>query len=272
MNSLVGPGRVILYGAVLLIVGEAALRLPSSGDAGASGPRRAFAFPAWSAVAVALIALVFAQLHELDMGYASDAVTAVIARTTWGHAWLVAVVVTACGLGATILRVSPYLRFTVALALCVALGGLGHAAADDRWPMLSRAADALHVAGAGMWIGSLFVVWRWTRHDQESSAMHVWSPFSRNALFAAGMVVASGAISSVLRVGQVSELVTSAYGRVLLGKVALVLVLLVTGALNRRRLESARVPLGRLVRAEMLTALLVVFFTAWLTTTAQPGE
>ncbi|MBX6342265.1 MAG: FixH family protein, partial [Thermomicrobiaceae bacterium] len=117
----------------------------------------------------------------------------------------------------------------------------GHAA---RQGPLGPVALAVHLLGAGLWVGGLgygaLVLWPlWRRADQEVRAAIARSAIARFSLVALLSVVAivvSGGYVAVLMIPRPSDLITSAYGIALDLKIALLLVLVGFGAANRKLL------------------------------------
>ncbi len=137
------------------------------------------------------------------------------------------------------------LRFEALLlgsASLVALAWAGHAAGTESSTRLVHvSADAVHLLVAGLWLGGLLplgLVLGMTRRagDPASLAAGLAAArrFSRLALFAVGVVVASGAINAWFLVGDLPRLVGTRYGAFLLLKLALLASLIPIAAANRR--------------------------------------
>lgn len=99
--------------------------------------------------------------------------------------------------------------------------------------------------------------------------------FSPLALFGAAAVVASGVVASYAHVGSVGNLFSSAYGRLLLVKLAVVLTVVAFGWRNWKRMTPRLRELGdramlRSVAGEVLLAILVLAVTAVLVITPPP--
>ncbi|BDZ62470.1 hypothetical protein GCM10025873_22610 [Demequina sediminis] len=101
---------------------------------------------------------------------------------------------------------------------------------------------------------------------------------SRLALWAAGLVVISGAVSGWLRLTAVSELWTTPYGRLLVLKISLMTVAIALAALHRRvylpRLSEAAVRerFWRLMAVDVAALVAVMGVAAVLGTTAPPVD
>ena len=126
------------------------------------------------------------------------------------------------------------------LALVTTLAMSGHAMGAESWRTAAVAADALHTLAAGSWIGTLAVI----LIGSSSIAGRVQSPavfgaqiqrFSPLALVSGGILVAMGAGLSWTHLTVVSDLWTTGYGRILSGKIAIVMVILGLGFRNWRQ-------------------------------------
>lgn len=243
---------------------------------------------------VSLLLRLYAQSYALHGGaQALDAelVGTMISRTTWGWGWLLQAVGTAVVLvGFLLARKDSRTGWTVAVVGVVMLaftpGLSGHAAAEPELATLAILADALHVLGAGGWLGSLLLVvvvgiplaLRRTDGDRGETVAALINAFSPTALFFAGMVVATGVFAAWLQLGAVSALWQSAYGRTLLVKLALLSVVFGTGAYNWLKVKPAlgsEAAAGRLRRSamvELAVGVAVLAVTAVLVATSPPQD
>jgi len=115
-----------------------------------------------------------------------------------------------------------------------------HAAAAPVFAAAGVAADAAHFGGIGLWFGGLagIVTIRKFFRDPEAAplARIVLGRFSRMAAYAVALVLGGGIVLSLLLVGTLEALVGTAYGWVVLGKIALFAPMVALGAYNRYRL------------------------------------
>ena len=164
------------------------------------------------------------------------------------------------------------LLLVAALSVAAAMGGLGHAAADEQWPLASRVLDTVHVAGAGAWIGGLLLMMLASGGDVQSAKAE-WRAFSRTATVGAPVMMLAGVGSAWRRVGASgpADILATDYGRLLVAKMALALVVLAMGATQRRRLSMGNAPATRVVFWEVLIATGVLAVTAWMTGMEPPG-
>lgn len=209
-------------------------------------------------------------------------------QSGWGLAWLIA--------AGTILTAFVALRrlasarragwWILAGALVVltwTMAMSGHPAVAPS-PRLAMALDALHVIGAGGWVGSLSVmmflavpaVLRSSEPDPHQRVARLVAAFSPTALVFAALLGATGALAGWRNVGSWSALVQSDYGRMLLVKLVLVGVIAGIGAINWRRVlprlgqPSATRTLRRSAVLELTAAVVVLAVTALLVATAMP--
>ncbi|MBA3741618.1 MAG: CopD family protein [Sporichthya sp.] len=163
------------------------------------------------------------------------------------------------------------------MAVVLAEGLRAHAAtAAPGWGALLT---AVHVLAASIWVGALtfvvIVMVRWRRLGWSTHARAVLGAYARLALWLFAGVVVSGTLSALLLVPW-SAWTTTAYGRVLLVKVALVGVVTVLALVARRHLSARsapatqRSPRVRILGAETGVLALVVSLTAFLVSLPTP--
>lgn len=231
----------------------------------------------WAGAAALLLApalLLLAQLQALDRSLAQAA--ELVTETGWGAGW--AQLAAAGALGAVgLLLPFPWWRsvgaLMTAIAVAVAMSGMGHAAADEAWPRLSRALDAMHAASVGGWLGGLALVWSdLTPATDDAGALARWRLFSPAAGVLAPVAIATGAGNTLLRLlgAPPAAIAASDYGRLLALKLLLVAAVLALGWANRTRVRAGTRPAARALRAELLLALAAFAVTAVLTRAEPP--
>lgn len=188
--------------------------------------------------------------------------------TVAGVRVLVALVLVLAVLGPRALRRVPWLA-AIAILAALALPSLGgHAwTATPVWAAVTS--DVLHVLAAAAWAGALGVlVLTWDGTRERAAA------FSRMALVAAPLTIATGLVSTALQERSLSALTDTTHGRLVLAKVVGALAMLAFGWVHRRQLADAARWSARTVRtyrAEALVGLAVVAVTAVLVGTP-PGR
>jgi copper transport protein len=152
------------------------------------------------------------------------------------------------------------------LALTPGLGG--HASAQDpAWLAISL--DWLHVLAAGVWGGGVLVLAITAPAVHRATAATTRGPlvrgvvrrFSRLALVGLVALIFGGALSALLLTDSVTDLWETTWGRVLIAKVAVVLLALVIAGLGRR----AGASLGRSLQVEAVLIVAVIALTGTLT-------
>lgn len=269
--------RLLLYSGAALAIGRGMLTVLAREASGASADPRAVRVSLWLAalaLVMAPLALLLVQQQALELTMAE--VPGLLRDTTWGRGWMPLAM--SCGLAAILLpmprtRASSWALLLVALGVAVAMGGLGHAAADDQWPLASRVFDALHVVGVGAWIGGLLLMLLASAGTSAPTA-GAWGAFSRMASVMAPVVLLSGVGSSWRRVGGSGPMaiLASDYGKLLLLKIVLALAVMALGATQRRRIAAGETPSRTVVLREVVLAFVVLGATAWMTGTEPPGE
>ena len=158
--------------------------------------------------------------HLLDRSLLS-----VTLGTREGHAFMARLVVLAVAavVGDAVLRraTGPGLPLAFTLAVAATWGATGHAATGGG-AGVAMVALTLHVAAMAVWVGGLFVV-AVLLAGGGGAVAGVVRRFSRLALGAVGLLVATGLYQGWREVGSVSGLVDTTYGRLLLAKVAVLL-------------------------------------------------
>ena len=152
----------------------------------------------------------------------------------------------------------------------------GHAA-TGRWREFATVADAVHLASAALWVGGLVVIALRARRerlrDEPARSFVQW--FSQLALFSVALLALSGLVQGLRQSGSSpGDFVSSAYGRTLLVKVAVVMAVVAVASQSRRIARHAGGVAGRaLVRAvrfELVLIAVVIAITAGLVDATPP--
>lgn len=273
--------RALLYMGALVAIGRGTVAfLDPEWKAGATSVfdtpwPRSLARLGAAALVIAPLLLLRLQLQALDMS--PDEAVAVLRDTAWGQGWVQLMIAVTLAGGALLLpvgRTTSLVLLMTSLGVAAALGGLGHAAADEQWPLGARLLDAMHVAAMGAWIGGLLTTLLITRVPAFALREAAWRTFSRTATIMAPVTVLSGLGSGArLLLGTPPMAVmASDYGRLLVIKSVLVIGALVIGARQRSRIARGTVPINRMMWVEIGVASAVLLVTAVLTGTEPPGE
>lgn len=158
-------------------------------------------------------------------------------------------------------------------AVAISYTQVGHSLGEPR--ELLAALLILHLLVAALWVGALMPLRRAARSSDGADLLH---HFGVIAAYAVGLLIAAGVALSWLLSGSLSALVGTAYGWVLLAKVALVTGLLGLAAWNKWRLvpalragdTMATAALRRSISVEMAVVVLILLVTATITSVTTP--
>jgi copper transport protein len=152
----------------------------------------------------------------------------------------------------------------------------GHGAASPV-PAVTVVVDSVHIAAMAVWLGGLAMLAVFLLRPGKNRAnqrelgaiLPVWS---RWATFAVSALLLAGVIQALIEIGSISALFTTNYGRLVLVKVGLVLIILVFAYLARRSVHKGEHGDGartvrRSVVVELTIAAVVLGFSAVLTQT-----
>jgi len=180
----------------------------------------------------------------------------------------------------------------VAATLLASLAWAGHAGATlGAQHPIHVTADAAHLVAAALWPGGLlpltFFLVRASRSNEPSllfAASAITRRFSALSLLVVGVLAATGLVNSYFLVGSFRALIASGYGRLLMLKVFLFLIMIGLGAWNLLRLkprftfasersDQQRAALHKLIRnviAELCLGTLIVLIVGALGVTPPP--
>jgi copper transport protein len=253
-----------------------------------------------------LYAQSYAMHGASDAGDASSTLQ-MIGSTMWGRGWvlnLIGLLVSGAGLtmalraepgprapgdeGARVAGpLRPWSVATLGVVLLAFFPALsGHAAASPSFPGLAIVADALHVLGASSWLGTLTVLLvaglpaAIQRGESRRGAIvaDLANAFSPAALVSASLAAVTGVFAAWLHIGRIPDLWGSRYGQTLLVKLAILVVVAVTGAYNWRFVkpalgsDAATTRLRRSASVEVTVAVVVLLVTAILVALPTPVD
>jgi copper transport protein len=218
---------------------------------------------------------------------AFSAVGGVLARTSYGTSWIVReLLIAALLVLALALRrgrpAAPEIAamFLGSFALCGALALNSHSASAHGHLSIATLALAVHLLAAALWaggVGALVVVLIRTRRNVrvEGSTRILVRSFASLAVPSVAILAITGVYSAGVDVASMHALVTTLYGRTLLAKTALFVLVGAIGLANSRLVRSRPARDGWLrhdVGLEAGLAAGVVFLAAMLTATAPARE
>jgi copper transport protein len=169
---------------------------------------------------------------------------------------------------AAVWRRSPLPALVLAAGALATASFSGHAwTAPDRWVAVTS--DIAHLGAVAVWVGGLVALLAaLPLVPGADGGARLATRFSGLAAAAVAIVAVSGTVSGWQQVRTLDALTSTAYGRLLLAKVAGFAVLVALGWVNRSRLvplvERTVAPLQRSLRIETLVAGVVLALTAAL--------
>ena len=167
------------------------------------------------------------------------------------------------------------------IGLCGAVAMWGdveasHVAAAHTWRLGRMADQWLHFAAAGVWVGGLAALLVGLRGSDPDGRTKPVRRFSTMALGAVAVIAATGVQRAFDEVGTIHRLVTATFGRYVLLKSALLVVLVVLAAFNRYRsvpaVDRNLRPLRLLSRTELFVIAVVLVATGFLQGLAPPAS
>ncbi|MGA4865463.1 copper resistance CopC/CopD family protein [Streptomyces lavendulocolor] len=249
VGVLYGIARYVSYGGFVLLVGGAAFVLACWPRGAAVRPLQRLVVRGWAALTAATLALLLLRAPYTGADFGLGSLGAVL-ETKTGAALVSRLLL----LGAAALFVAVLfgaytrredegekkdLTFGLAIGGTVVAAGIAgtwalseHASAGLQ-PLVAMPVDILHLLAMAAWLGGLaaLLVALYREPSVEGSAVR---RFSRVAFGSVVVLAATGVYQSWRQVGSWSALTGTAYGRLLLLKVALVAVLVAVAWLSRR--------------------------------------
>lgn len=257
-SRLYGFFRYVAYSGLALLVGTAAFVLFCWPGAGAARPVRRLLVTGWATLVASTVALLLLRgPYETGAPLSSVLDPSDLGRTLTGRLGiallvrLVLLAAVAAALRWPAVRLDrrgggappalPGVRVraagaVLALALALTWAAAEHASAGIQVPLAVPAA-VLHLVAMGVWLGGLITLVALLRHRGPGSRdvpAHAIGRFSTLAFTAVAVLVATGVYQSWRQVGSWEALTSTSYGRLLLVKIAAVLLVLCAASFARR--------------------------------------
>lgn len=264
MGTFIVAARTLHFAACVSLLGvgvfECLIAAPAlDGSTAAADLARRLRRLAWFSLALAVIsgagwlAGVAADMSGQGLGqvFGSGAIGTVLMRTRIGEDWLLRLAL-AVAFGATLAwrrraRVGDvaWIGLALSVALLASLAWAGHGASDEGVDgKIHLAADLLHLIAAGAWLGGLvpFALLLTAAQRGNTTATQAAAiatrRFSLMAMISVAVLLASGIVNTWYLAGNVPALIGTLYGRLLLIKIGLFLIMLTIAAVNRLRLTQ----------------------------------
>ncbi len=262
--------------AVIGYLLAAVFLLPSADDEVQGLSVQAVRLASWWAMAwcVATIALFFLNVSDVfarPLSGLSEAFVTGYAGTSAGRAVLLQ------ALGAALVAVAARWTFStkalagilgLALATLAPITLTGHSASSGSHD-LATISLLLHVVGVTLWVGGLASL-GWVAIRGSKRLNPAITRFSTLASWAFVIVGASGLVNASVRLGSFTEVFGSAYGRLVLLKVAALVALGVFGYAQRRRIVEKGSGFLRLATSELLMMAATIGLAVGLSRTPTP--
>ncbi|HEY9228112.1 MAG TPA: CopD family protein [Gemmatimonadaceae bacterium] len=230
-----------------------------------------------------------AELLVDQVSSRAAAMMTVIRASQWGRGWLVgALGGVVAGVGLVLARRSNSGWIVAGLgivAICFGEGITGHAGALRNRASLATAIDLAHLLGAGGWLGGLAAVLlcglpatgRLPETERRAAGQRLVRSYHKAAVECVALVLITAVFAAWLRFSAFSDLWVTAYGRILLLKLALAIVLLGIGWYHWRNVvtpewdDDTGFRFKRSAAVELLVGAAVLGATAVLVSTALPA-
>jgi copper transport protein len=159
----------------------------------------------------------------------------------------------------------------VGFGLLLTKAFVGHAVSAEH-PLLALAADFLHLAAVSIWLGSLLSICFLlptclSQQDQEEKKSSYWLAIHRFSIWGMGisaMILVTGFYSGMIHIPDWHSVVSTTYGRFLLAKVFLFVVMMVFAAYHWVRGRKKERTIGRTVWVEFAIGIATLAVAAML--------
>jgi putative copper export protein len=259
--TYLAAGRWLAYLCSLALIGTVSYRFvvlslvkwqrDGNADWMAAAERRAATVGIAAAGLLAAVQLwrLYAQAYSifgLDEPVTWSVIRIVVRDTQWGAGWTIQLgvavfAITVCVAAKVRPRPGWALAVVAAFGVGAALPLTGHAVSQASPVWASVAVQVGHVLGAGVWLGTLFVLAVLGLSGRDADAKQriraMVEAFSPVALLGGGILAATGLITAVLYLDAVGDLWGTTYGLTLLLKILLVGSVAGVGAYNWRKVK-----------------------------------
>ncbi len=242
--------RFVHYGASLVLFGLVLFPLYAHGPVASrsAGSRTAtLSLPVSVLVLISGLLWFFGVAASMTAdGISWETARFVLTETSFGIVSLfrLGAAIAAVGVFTWLMRGSRKQPELLLVAICAfllsCLAGVGHTQVEDgQARAIHILSDALHLLGAGAWLGGLvglldlIVTSLYRKNASDRQACEAALRFSMMGYIAVAILVASGLINSWFLVGSFTDLVATTYGRLLLLKLALFAAMVGFAGVNR---------------------------------------
>ncbi|MBQ1027376.1 copper resistance protein CopC/CopD [Micromonospora sp. C95] len=282
VGNAVKIAKFVGYAGLLLVIGPAlVLALLWPRRLSRRGPAR-LAWTGLGLVALATVAAILLQVPYTSGGGLFDITgdgLSLVLGSAFGAAHLVRLgLLAAVALLLRPLLAGPVGRTDLVILGVLAVGALltwpiaGHPAASPA-PAVSVLVDTVHLGGMAVWLGGLVMlaVFLLPRADERElgAILPIWS---RWAALAVSALLLAGTVQALIEVATPAALVNTTYGRLVLAKIGLFVLVIAVAAYSRHlvrtRVAASRpAPVRRAIWAELAITVIVLGVSATLVQT-----
>ncbi|MBQ1052846.1 copper resistance protein CopC/CopD [Micromonospora sp. C51] len=282
VGTAVKVAKFVGYAGLLLVIGPAlVLALLWPRRLSRRGPAR-LAWTGLGLVALATVAAVLLQVPYTSGGGLFDITgdgLSLVLGSAFGAAHLVRLgLLAAVALLLRPLLAGPVGRTDLVILGVLAVGALltwpmaGHPAASPA-PAVSVLVDAVHLGGMAVWLGGLVMLavflLPWADERELGAILPIWS---RWAALAVSALLLAGTVQALIEVATPAALVNTTYGRLVLAKIGLFVLVIAVAAYSRHlvrtRVAASRpAPVRRAIWAELTITAIVLGVSATLVQT-----
>ena len=259
-----------------------------------------------AATMVLLLVEAIAAASSPSMGDVLNAAYTILVSTRLGEYWVFRLVVAIAAAGASVITLrqvyaskkSWVLILLLGLVLSLSTSITSHNAASTEYnPAINLLSDWIHLVAVGAWIGGLMYLaiaitsLSGKTREKWKTAVELLRRFSSLAILCVGAIGITGIYNLILEVGDLTQLLTTVYGRIILVKIAIFAPMIAFGALNqfvlfnhilhagRKRTQTGRGETSRWVgrfkvsiRTEMTLGIILLLVVGFLTASAPVAE
>lgn len=253
-SFLLYASRVLYYAGLLIMAGLSIWLLHRSASPLVQERRQQALGLAGKFILIATIAYVFFSMQELTMGEPLSEWLRILQHTTVGRLYVAELLL---GLAAPLLRYfGPVTGLIWSALFFLAEAWSGHASV---YSVTAIGIDFVHLVAAAVWAGGLLLLLSvWLKSREEAVEFGVY--FSRMALISFLVLIVSGIWTTLVFIPSLDYLLYTTWGKWLIAKVALTILIAITALLIRWRLGRKKLLPGALLQADLglLGAILVI--------------
>ncbi|TKC18845.1 copper resistance CopC/CopD family protein [Robertmurraya kyonggiensis] len=256
MNSII---RILYYTALLLTTGW--LLWGTFHSLGSRETYRKWFVSLQISLIISTILMGAMQFTELLDSWSIKGILSILTGTSLGISLTVSVLLTILGF-VLLFRFNWLDRFWV-LLLLVAKSISGHAMAFEP-PIVTILLDIVHLLAAAIWAGGLFYILVFWRKKREE--IRAFLPtFSNFALASLLILIITGTASTLIFLPKMTYLLYTTWGKMLLVKMAFVLLVVVIGGVLRYRLKKKQEHLGTWLKVDFSMMVLILVIVGIMT-------